>query len=170
MVVTRSWRRMAPRSGKSSARDGASSPAKGSSSSSTSGSTTSARASATRWAWPPESVPARCSPSAPMPAPSSRAPYPRAAFVRDAAEFESERDVLSDGHVGEQRMLEHHRHPTPLGQGAGRIDLPAAESDDASGRALEQSDDAQQGGLAATVRADHREDLAFVDRERRHVE
>ena len=94
----------------------------------------------------------------------------RAPLVSSAAELQPQRDVLGDGHVGEQRMLEHHRHASPLRQGMRRIDRPAAESNDAPGRALEQAGDAKQRRLAAAVRTDDRQNLALVDAEGRHIE
>jgi len=94
----------------------------------------------------------------------------RAAIVRAAAEREPQRHVLGDGHVGQERMLEDGRHPPALGQRVRGVGRAPAKPNDALARALEQSGDAQQRRLAAAVRADHDQDLALVDPERRHVE
>ena len=141
-VVTRSWRRMAPRSARSAvARSASSSPANGSSSSSTSGSSTSARASATRCASPPESVRAcRARERAHAEPLEPRAPRAARRAGGDAAKAQAEPDVVGDGHVGQQRLLEHRRHPAPLGQRVARVDgRPWKRTVPASGRSSSPS-------------------------------
>jgi hypothetical protein len=76
----------------------------------------------------------------------------------------SVRDVVPHRHVGEQRvMLEHgvdialvRRHPR---------DILALQADGALGRSLESGDHPKRGGLAATRRTEHREELAGSYRE-----
>src|SRR4029077_19823136 len=97
-------------------------------------------------------------------------PDARVARVSDAAELQPERDVLHDGHVGEQRMLKHCRHSPPLRQRAPRVDRPAAETNNTAAWPLEKPGDAQQRRLAAAVRADDGQDLALAQLERGHVE
>jgi len=62
--------------------------------------------------------------------------------VAEAAEPQSQRDVLGDGHVGQERALEHRRHPPPLGQRVPRIHRAIVNPHDAPRGTLEQPDDA----------------------------
>src|SRR5213078_3291126 len=94
----------------------------------------------------------------------------RAEVGAHTTEGETQRDVLGDRHVGEQRLLEHHRHPPPLGECVSRVHHAPAEAHPPRGRPLEEPGHAQKRGLAAAVRPDHREHLALGDRERADVE
>src|SRR5437660_116809 len=64
---------------------------------------------------------------------------PRLARVgAHAAEGQAKPDVLGDRHVGEERLLEHHRHPAPLGERVGGVHQAPAEAHAARGRPLEE--------------------------------
>jgi hypothetical protein len=84
---------------------------------------------------------------------------------RDALDLEAERDVVVDRHVWKERvLLEHHVDRAPVGRHARHV-LPL-QNDAARVRHLEPGDHPQGGRLAATARAEQREELALGDRER----
>ena len=91
-------------------------------------------------------------------------------LVAETAEPQSERDVVRDGHVGQERALEDRRHPPPLGQRVSRVHRTVVEPHGTPGGTLEQPGDPQERRLAAAIRADHGQDLAAGKAERGHVE
>src|SRR3546814_15228895 len=85
----------------------------------------------------------------------------------DLLHFETERDILGDGHMRKQGVrLEHHSSLTPLGRGSGYV---APTNLDPPSRGLYASGDpAERGGLAATRRAEpikHRAEARRVGKE-----
>src|SRR6267142_1075883 len=91
-------------------------------------------------------------------------------LAADAAEAETEGHVGGHARVGEQRILEHRGHAPPLGEAVTSVHDAPGDADLARLRPLQQSQHAQQRGLAAAVRPDHREHLGGPDLQRRHVE
>src|SRR3989442_387897 len=82
----------------------------------------------------------------------------------------AERDFLADGNAGEHGWLKPQAQPPPRGERVGRIPGAPAAAHAARGRSLEEPRHAQERGLAAPVRSDHREHLARGDLQRRDVE
>ena len=168
----RSSRRMRPRSPMRASRVGWSSAENGSSSRSSSGSTTRARASAARWASPPESVRARRGrPAAAMAKRASQRATRVSTCPRgDAAEAQAHGDIVEDGRVGEERLLEDARHAPPHRQRRLGGDRRALEAHGPGGGRLESADHAEEARLARAVRPDHGQHLAVRHGEIRHVE
>ncbi|MGY4546710.1 hypothetical protein ACVMDO_002139 [Bradyrhizobium sp. USDA 4513] len=77
-------------------------------------------------------------------------------------------DIVAGGHVREQgKVLECHADPAPLGRST---DHRAAADQDVAVVGLEHArDHAQQHGLAAAGRSEHRHDLAGLDSQRQSV-
>ena len=85
--------------------------------------------------------------------------------LRHAVLLESERDVLLDGHVREQRVgLEHHVHRSLVRRNARHVG--AIDQDFAAGGLFESRQHAQQRGLAAARAAEQAEQLLLVDLQR----
>ncbi len=80
------------------------------------------------------------------------------------AHAQAEGDVVAHGHVREQRVaLEHHAQAATAGFGVGDV---AAIQHDAPGRGVDETGDhLQGGGLAATGRAEQRNEFAFFHRQ-----
>src|SRR5690606_11232034 len=86
-----------------------------------------------------------------------------------AAKLQREADVLGDAHVRIERVaLEDHRDVAVARREV--IDGLAVEQDPTRRRALEARDQRQRRRLAASARADEREELAFGDRKAQAVE
>ncbi|MNS50658.1 hypothetical protein D3C72_833120 [compost metagenome] len=80
----------------------------------------------------------------------------------DLLHAQTKGDVLLHGHVGEQRIaLEHHADPAFLR--AHRHDIGTIEQDFAAIHRSQAGDAAQQGGFAATGRAEQGDELTFLD-------
>ena len=89
---------------------------------------------------------------------------------RNTAEAQPHRHVREDSGVGQQRILEDARHaPSDAQALRGRHRL-ALKLHGAGVRSLEQTHDAEQGGLPRSVRADHGQHLTGPDDEMRHIE
>jgi hypothetical protein len=89
--------------------------------------------------------------------------------IADPLPPRAERDVLEDVEVGKQRVaLEDRVDVAPI-RGEGRHVAPA-KLDRAGGRLLEPGDHPQRRRLAATRRAEQREELATLDLERQVVD
>ncbi|MNF61107.1 hypothetical protein D3C84_427430 [compost metagenome] len=80
----------------------------------------------------------------------------------DLLHAQAEGDVLFHGHIGEQCIaLEHHADPAFLR--AHRHDIGTIEQDFAAIHRSQAGDAAQQGGFAATGRAEQGDELTFLD-------
>ena len=88
---------------------------------------------------------------------------------RVAAHPQAERDVAEDVAMREERViLEHEADAAPMRRNAGQVD--PVEQDAAGVGHLQAGDHAQQGRLPGAARAEHGDDLAVRDVERRGVE
>ena len=140
------------------------------------GSVTSARAIATRCCWPPESSPGRWSARSPRPTLLERGERALAALGRGgAAVDERELDVAPGRQVGEQVELLEHEADEDVADAGERVlvedcDVVAGEAERAGRRDVEAPEDVHQRRLARARRADDRDELALVDRERHRPE
>ena len=142
----------------------------GSSSSSARGRLTSARASATRWAWPPESWPGlRWARWPSWTSSSASATRFLTSALCDLLALEAEARRSSRRQVREQRVgLKDGVDVALVGRMVG--DLGAAEEHAACGRVLEPADHPQRRGLAAAGWPEHGEEVPARDRQREVVD
>ena len=84
--------------------------------------------------------------------------------ARDLLDPQAVLDVGEDVHVREERVVLEHRVDVP-GEGRAAGHVLAGEVHPAGGRLLEAGDHPQHRRLARAARAEHREELAVVDRE-----
>ncbi len=92
-----------------------------------------------------------------------------AAAALHAFLLQPERDVAGDVEMRKQRVgLEHHVDRTPVGRHVRRV--AAVDLDAPAIGQLEPGDQAQQRGLAAARRAEQREQLAMLDRQRHPID
>ncbi len=89
--------------------------------------------------------------------------------TREAQHPEPERDVGEHVAVGEQRVVLEHETEAPVMGRDGR-EVGAVPRDPTGAGRLETGDGAQEGGLAATARAQHARDAAVGNREAHGVE
>ena len=120
-----------------------------------------ARPMATRWRWPPDSVPGFCCRRWSSWRTAAASPT-RFLIASSDRPFDAQRegDVFEHRHVRIERVgLEHHGDAA-LDRGQ-VFDLFAADDDLAAGHVLKAGDHAQQRGLAAAGRADKDDKLAL---------
>jgi hypothetical protein len=157
---TASW--MARNSSCIDCRTRRSSAESGSSRRSTEGSGASARARATRCCWPPESSSGRRSPYPPRRTRSSISAT-RCSILRwHPLQAETEGYVLVHGQMGKEGVaLEQHVQWPALRRRVG--DIVAIDPDPTGRRTLEPCDDPKQRRLAATARAEQRQEFTSAD-------
>ena len=82
--------------------------------------------------------------------------------TRHTTQRETGPDVGLHSGIQQQRLLEHHRHPAPVGEEIASH-RPAVKQNLTRRGALQESKDVDEGALAGAVRANHGQHLAGGD-------